>query len=88
MTRSGFTLAGHAEYVSVPHEFVTDKPRILSFEEAASIPVTGLTANQSIRLKARPTANHSVFVAGGAGGFGAAAIQILQMIGVEKIVTT
>ena len=78
----------YAEYVSVPHEFVTCKPRILSFEEAASVPVTGLTANQSIRLKARPTANHSVFVAGGAGGFGTAAIQILQMIGVEKIVTT
>ena len=78
----------YAEYVSVPHEFVTLKPRILSFEEAASVPVTGLTANQSIRLKARPTGNHSVFVAGGAGGFGAAAIQILQMIGVEKIVTT
>ena len=72
----------------MPHEFVTCKPRILSFEEAASVPVTGLTANQSIRLKARPTANHSVFVAGGAGGFGTAAIQILQMIGVEKIVTT
>ena len=79
---------GYAEYVSLPHEFVTVKPRILSFEEAASIPVCGLTANQSIRLKARPTGNHSVFVAGGAGGLGSAAIQILQMIGVEKIVTT
>jgi NADPH:quinone reductase len=78
----------YAEYVSVPHEFVTVKPRILTFEEAASVPVTGLTANQSIRLKARPTGNHSVFVAGGAGGLGSAAIQILQMIGVEKIITT
>src|ERR1700722_6141983 len=78
----------YAEYVSVPHEFVTVRPRILSFEEAASVPVTGLTANQSIRLKARPTGNHSVFVAGGAGGLGSAAIQILQMIGVEKIVAT
>jgi len=78
----------YAEYVSLPHEFVTVKPRLLSFEEAASVPVCGLTANQSIRLKARPTANHSVFVAGGAGGLGSAAIQILQMIGVEKIVTT
>ena len=75
----------YAEYVSVPHEFVTVKPRILSFEEAASVPVTGLTANQSIRLKARPTGNHSVFVAGGSGGLGSAAIQILQMIGVEKL---
>jgi NADPH:quinone reductase len=78
----------YAQYVSVPHEFVTVKPRILSFEEAASVPVCGLTANQSIRLKARPTGNHSVFVAGGAGGLGSAAIQILQMIGVEKIVAT
>jgi NADPH:quinone reductase len=78
----------YAEYVSVPHEFVTVRPRILSFEEAASIPVTGLTANQCIRLKAKPTPNDSVFIAGGSGGFGAAAIQILQMIGVEKIVTT
>jgi NADPH:quinone reductase len=78
----------YAEYVSLPHEFVTVKPRSLSFEEAASVPVCGLTANQSIRLKARPTGNHSVFVAGGAGGLGSAAIQILQMIGVEKIVTT
>ena len=78
----------YAEYVSVPHEFVTVRPRILSFEEAASIPVAGLTANQCIRLKAKPTPNDSVFIAGGSGGFGAAAIQILQMIGVEKIVTT
>jgi NADPH:quinone reductase-like Zn-dependent oxidoreductase len=78
----------NSEYVSVPQEFVTVRPRILSVEEAASVPVAGLTANQSIRLKARPTPNDSVFVAGGAGGLGSAAIQILQMIGVEKIVTT
>ncbi len=78
----------YAEYVTLPHEFVTVRPRILSFEEAASVPVAGLTANQSIRLKAKPTPNDSVFIAGGAGGLGSAAIQILQMIGVEKIVTT
>ena len=78
----------YAEYVSVPHEFVTVRPRLLSVEEAASVPVAGLTANQSIRLKARPTPNDSVFIAGGSGGLGSAAIQILQMIGVEKIVTT
>jgi NADPH:quinone reductase-like Zn-dependent oxidoreductase len=78
----------YAEYVSVPHEFVTVRPRVLSLEEAASVPVTGLTAHQSIRLKAKPTPNDSVFVAGGAGVLGSAAIQILQMIGVEKIVTT
>src|SRR6201986_5063219 len=78
----------YAEYACIPHEFVTARPRILSFEEAASVPVSGLTANQSIRLKAKPTPNDSVFIAGGSGGLGSAAIQILQMIGVEKIVTT
>ena len=82
------TNGGYAEYVSLPHEFVTVRPRILSVEEAASVPVAGLTANQSIRLKAKPTPNDSVFIAGGSGGLGSAAIQILQMIGVEKIVTT
>src|ERR1700720_2692740 len=78
----------NAEYAAVPQEFVTVRPRILSIEEAASVPVASLTANQAIRLKARPTPNDSIFVAGGAGGLGSAAIQILQMIGVEKIVTT
>jgi NADPH:quinone reductase len=78
----------YAEMVSLPHEFVTVKPRNLSFEEAASMPVVGLTANQAIRQKARPTSGNSVFVAGGAGGLGSAAIQILGLIGVENIVTT
>jgi NADPH:quinone reductase len=78
----------YAEYISLPQDFVTVRPRTLSPEEAASVPVCGLTANQSIRLKAKPTPNHSVFVTGGSGGLGSAAIQILQMIGVQKIVTT
>ena len=91
--KSGPTSAAHPVMVrtrirSAPHEFVTVRPRLLSVEEAASVPVAGLTANQSIRLKARPTPNDSVFIAGGSGGLGSAAIQILQMIGVEKIVTT
>ena len=78
----------NAEYAAVPQEFVTVRPRILSVEEAASVPVASLTANQAIRLKAIPTPNHSVLWRAGAGGLGSAAIQILQMIGVEKIVTT
>jgi NADPH:quinone reductase len=78
----------YAEYVCLPHEFATVKPRNLSFEEAASVPVVGLTANQAIRQKARPTGNNSVFVAGGAGGLGSTAIQILEMIGIENVVTT
>src|SRR5258708_34121315 len=51
----------NAEYAAVPQEFVTVRPRILSIEEAASVPVASLTANQAIRLKARPTPNDSIF---------------------------
>src|SRR5262249_21481626 len=54
----------YAEYVCLPHEFATIKPRNLSFEDAAAVPVVGLTANQAIRQKARPTGHDSVFVAG------------------------
>src|SRR5258708_25891044 len=53
----------NAEYAAVPQEFVTVRPRILSIEEAASVPVASLTANQAIRLKARPTPNDSIFLA-------------------------
>ena len=55
------------------------------------MPVVGFTANHAIRQKAKPTGNNSVFVAGGAeasaGGLGSTAIQILEMIGIENVVT-
>src|SRR5258708_18947060 len=74
----------NAEYAAVPQEFVTVRPRILSIEEAASVPVASLTANQAIRLKARPTPNDSIFVAGGARRRRAGSRHLHPAIGREK----
>src|SRR5260221_8991872 len=78
----------NAEYAAVPQEFVTVRPRILSIEQAASVPVASLTANQAIRLKARPTPNDSVFVAGRGGRRRFSSIHNLSIIRVGKNITT
>jgi NADPH:quinone reductase-like Zn-dependent oxidoreductase len=65
----------YAEYVSVPESFLAHKPRSLSFEEAAAMPLAALTAHQSLdALGVR--GGEAVFVAGGAGGVGHFAVQL------------
>lgn len=78
----------YAEMLQVPEQFVARKPKHLSFAEAAAVPVVGLTALESLRDKAHIGREDTVFVAGGTGGVGAIAIQLLQGMEVKKIVTT
>lgn len=81
------SIGGYAEFVAIPHWFVAVKPVSLSFIEAASVPVTGLTALQSLR-RARPGPSKSLLMAGGAGGVGSWAIAIAKAFGMTRIVTT
>lgn len=78
----------YAEYVCVPTDFVGRKPLNLSFEQAAALPLVGLTAYQSIMDKARVQAYESVFIAGGSGGVGTMAIQLAHYVGAKPILTT
>lgn len=78
---------GYAEYVAAPAAFVAKKPKSLSFLEAASVPLTALTAFQSLR-RTRVGQDTSVLVAGGSGGVGSWAIQIARALGVTRVVTT
>jgi NADPH:quinone reductase-like Zn-dependent oxidoreductase len=66
----------YAEYVAVEESHCAAKPTELSFEEAAAIPIAGLTALQAWRDKARVRPGDDVLVNGAAGGVGTFAVQI------------
>lgn len=59
------------------------KPKSLSFEEAAALPIVGATAWIALVDKARLKAGQSVFITGCLGGVGRAAVQIARLRGAE-----
>jgi NADPH:quinone reductase-like Zn-dependent oxidoreductase len=73
-----------AEYLSVGDDAaVLGKPAGLTFEQAAAVPVSALTALQALRDKARVRPGHKVLVNGAAGGVGPFAVQIAKAFGAE-----
>ncbi len=75
-----------AEYVTVPVRALARKPESLSFEQAAALPLAGLTAYQALtRLTLR--ASDTLLIHNGAGGVGTAAIQIAAAWGARVIAT-
>ncbi|WP_019135594.1 NADP-dependent oxidoreductase [Cellulomonas massiliensis] len=75
-----------AEYVAAPVRTLARKPARLSFEEAAAVPLAGLTAWQSIR-RAGVTQGQIVLVHAAAGGVGQFAVQIARALGARVIGT-
>lgn len=75
----------YAEFVSVPATFVARKPERLSFEEAAGMPLVGLTAYQALFFSAGLTAGERVLVQAAAGGVGSMAVQLAVDAGAEVI---
>ena len=67
---------------------VAKKPARASFEEAASIPLAGLTALQALREAAGLRPGQRVLVHAGAGGVGSLAIQIAKILGLHVAATT
>ena len=77
----------YAQYIGVPQQILARKPANISFEQAAAMPISALTALQCCnRLKI--STEESVFISGGAGGVGLVLIKILLSQGIDKIVTT
>jgi NADPH:quinone reductase-like Zn-dependent oxidoreductase len=70
-----------AEYAIGTGEMVVAKPERLTFEEAAAIPVAGVTALQALRDSGGVQAGHRVLVNGAAGGVGTFAVQIAKSFG-------
>jgi NADPH:quinone reductase-like Zn-dependent oxidoreductase len=76
-----------AEYVAVRESSVALKPKNLSMEEAASIPLVGLTAWQALVEKAKLKKGEKVFIQAGSGGVGTFAIQLAKYLGATVATT-
>ncbi|KRM89914.1 NADP-dependent oxidoreductase [Liquorilactobacillus cacaonum] len=71
----------YAEYVAVKEDKLALKPNDISFEEAAAVPLAGLTALQVIEDRLKIKKGDKVLIQGGAGGVGIFAIQIAKYLG-------
>ncbi|TFJ91688.1 MULTISPECIES: NADP-dependent oxidoreductase [Lentibacillus] len=81
-TRPDITRNGtYAEYVAVDENLVAKKPENQSFEEAASIPLVGLTSWQCLDDFADIKQGDKVLIHAGSGGVGSFAIQLAKSLG-------
>lgn len=72
-----------AEYVCVAECALVLKPASVTFEQAAAVPVAGLTALQGLRDKGRVQPGQRVLINGASGGVGTFAVQIARVFGAE-----
>ena len=72
---------GFAEYVCVTEDKLALKPTNLSFQQAAAVPVAGLTALQCLRDQGQIQPGQTVLINGASGGVGTFAVQIAKSFG-------
>jgi NADPH:quinone reductase-like Zn-dependent oxidoreductase len=74
-----------AEYVVIPESYLALRPKKISFEEAAGIPLVGLTAYQSLFDAGNLQQNQTVLILGASGGVGSLGIQLAKYKGAKVI---
>lgn len=82
----GLSASGHgafAEYVCTKSDAVAPKPATLSFEEAAAVPMAGVTALQGLRDEGGIRRGQRVLITGASGGVGTFAVQIASAFGAD-----
>lgn len=77
-----------AQFIAVDENELAHMPRNLTFEEAASIPLVGLTSWQALFDIAGMKKGSRVFIQAGSGGIGTFAIQLAKHFGAHVITTT
>jgi NADPH:quinone reductase-like Zn-dependent oxidoreductase len=81
-------IGAFAELISIKEDSVAIKPRTITMEEAASIPMVGLTAWQTLIERANLNAGSKVLIHAGSGGVGTIAIQLAKHLGATVATTT
>jgi NADPH:quinone reductase-like Zn-dependent oxidoreductase len=79
----GTSDASFAELTLARAGLLAIKPANLSFEQAAAIPVSGVTALQGVRDRAQVKPGEKVLIVGASGGVGTFAVQIAKSFGAE-----
>lgn len=77
-----------AELIAIKEDSVATKPKNLTMEEAASIPLVGLTAWQALIEKASLKKGQKILIQAGSGGVGTFAIQLAKHVGATVATTT
>lgn len=77
----GTAVAAFADYAAARPERIAPKPAGLTFEEAATVPVSALTSLQAVRDKGKVQEGQQVLITGAAGGVGTFAVQLAHAIG-------
>lgn len=72
-----------AEYTAAKQKRLAPKPPALSFEQAAAVPISGVTALECVRDGGRVRPGQRVMVVGAAGGVGSFAVQIAKAFGAQ-----
>jgi NADPH:quinone reductase-like Zn-dependent oxidoreductase len=81
-------IGAFAEFIAIKAESLAIKPKQLTMEEAASIPLVGLTAWQALIEKANLQKGQKVLIHAGSGGVGTFAIQLAKHVGAIVATTT
>jgi NADPH:quinone reductase-like Zn-dependent oxidoreductase len=84
---SDFNIGTFAQFISINEKDVALKPNNITMEEAASIPLVGLTAWQALVENGNLQKGQKVFIQAGSGGVGTIAIQLAKHLGATVATT-
>jgi NADPH2:quinone reductase len=79
---------GYAEYAVAPARNLIPIPKVMNFDEAAAIPLQGLTAYHVLKTSGMLEEGESVLVHAAAGGVGALAVQMAKLMKAGTVIAT
>jgi NADPH:quinone reductase-like Zn-dependent oxidoreductase len=79
----GIGKGAFAQYARAPEDKLAPKPANLTFQQAAVVAISGLTALQAVRDHGRVEPGQKVLIIGASGGVGTYAVQLARVFGAE-----